>query len=74
MQHQKTSHHSIPSPGQWAVERMNQSIISSLKTLESTDKKSWKDHINKLVHAYNCTKNSSTGYAPYFLLFEDPNE
>ena len=40
-----------------------------LKSLESTEKKSWKSHINKLVHAYNCTKNSSTGYAPYFLLF-----
>ena len=51
------------------VERMNQSIIAMLKTLESTEKRSWKDHINKLVHAYNCTKNSSTGYAPYFLLF-----
>ena len=55
--------------GNGQVERMNQSIISSLKTLESTDKKSWKDHINKLAHAYNCTKNSSTGYAPYLLLF-----
>ena len=51
------------------VERMNQSIISMLKNLESTDKKSWKNHIDKLVHAYNCKKNSSTGYAPYFLLF-----
>ena len=42
-----------------------------MKTIEYTEKKSWKNHINKLVHAYNCTKNlSSTGYAPYFLLFE----
>ena len=48
------------------VERINQSIISMLKTLESTEKKSSKNHINKLVHTYNCTKNSSTGYAPYF--------
>ena len=39
------------------VERMNQSIISILKTLENNEKKSWKNHINKLVHAYNCTKN-----------------
>ena len=77
MQHQKNSHHAIPFPvGKWngQVERVNQSIISMVKTLESTEKKSLKNHINKLVHAYNCTKNSSTGYAPYFLLFEDPNE
>ena len=40
-----------------------------LKTLESTEKKSWKNHINKLVHTYNCKKNSSTGYEPYFFLF-----
>ena len=39
------------------VERMNQSVISILKALENTEKKSWKNHINKLVHAYNCTKN-----------------
>ena len=48
---------------------MNQSIISMLQTLESTEKRSSKNHINKLVHAYNCTKDSSIGYAPYFLLF-----
>ena len=52
------------------VEQMNQSIIAMLKTLEITEKRSCKNHINKLVHAYNCTKNSSTGYAPCFLLFE----
>ena len=50
------------------VERMSRSIILMLKTLESTEKKSWKNHINKLVHAYNCTKNSSTRYASCFLL------
>ena len=51
------------------VERMNKTIIAMPKTLEETEKKSWKDHAQKLVHAYNCTKHSATGYAPYFLLF-----
>ena len=51
------------------VERMNHSITSMLKTLESTEKKSWKNHINKIVHGCNCIKNSSTWYAPYFILF-----
>ena len=51
------------------VERMNRSIIEMLKTLEETEKKSWKDHLQKLVYAYNCTKHSTTGYTPYFLLF-----
>ena len=51
------------------VERMNRSIIEMLKTLEETEKKSWKEHLQKLVYAYNCTKHSTTGYTPYFLLF-----
>ena len=51
------------------VERMNRSIIEMLKSLEETGKKSWIDHVQKLVYAYNCTKHSTTGYAPYFLLF-----
>ena len=40
-----------------------------MKTLEETQKKSWKGHVQKLVYAYNCTKHSTTSYAPYFLLF-----
>ena len=51
------------------VERMNQTIINMLKCLPEQYKSQWHLHINKLVHAYNCTKNASTGYSPYFLLF-----
>lgn len=51
------------------VERMNQTIISMLSSLPESDKTKWKNSVNKLVHAYNCTKNSSTGYSPFYLLF-----
>ena len=40
-----------------------------LNTLEENEKKSWKDHVQKLVCAYNCTKHSTTAYVPYFFLF-----
>ena len=35
----------------------------------STSKKSGKDRVQKLFNAKNSTKHSTTGYAPYFLLF-----
>ena len=50
-------------------ERFNQTLLNMLGTLTDTDKKNWKDFVPRLVHAYNCTRNSSTGYTPYFLLF-----
>ena len=44
------------------TERMSQTIINMLKTVAERNKSNWKDHIQELVHAYNCTTHSSTGY------------
>jgi hypothetical protein len=41
-----------------------------LKTLQADQKRQWHLHVNKLVHAYNCsTRNDSTGFSPFFLLY-----
>ncbi len=41
-----------------------------LGTFDAAEKHKWIQHISKLLHAYNCTKNEATVYSPYFLLFE----
>ncbi|KAA0724940.1 Retrovirus-related Pol polyprotein from transposon 412 [Triplophysa tibetana] len=50
-------------------ERFNRTLLSMLGTLNLAEKSRWSEHINRLVHAYNCTRNESTGYSPYYLLF-----
>lgn len=40
-----------------------------LGTLEAKQKSKWKDHVKPLVHAYNCTRNDTTGFTPYELMF-----
>ena len=48
---------------------MNRTIISMLKKLNENKKARWKNHLSKLVFAYNSTINKSTGYSPFFLMF-----
>jgi hypothetical protein len=50
-------------------ERFNRTLIDMIGTLEGEPKKDWKACIKHLTHAYNCTRNSATGFSPYFLLF-----
>ena len=55
--------------GNGITERMNRTILHMLRTLPETMKSKWPTTINKLVHAYNCTKHSVTGFSPFRLMF-----
>ena len=52
------------------MERFNRILLSVLKPSSRENKKErWKDSLNKVVHAYNCTRNNMTGFSPFYLLF-----
>lgn len=55
--------------GNGQVERFNRTLLSMLRTLPSSHKSSWHLHINKMTHAYNCTRNDATGFSLFELLF-----
>ena len=55
--------------GNGLCERTNRTILNLLGTLEDCQKQNWKAHLASLVHAYNSTKQDSTGFSPYFLMF-----
>lgn len=44
-------------------------LLGMLRTLPKDHKREWHKHVNKMTHAYNCTKNESTGFPPFNLLF-----
>ena len=40
-----------------------------LGTLSKKPKSTCREQVPTLVHAYNCTRNSATGFSPYYLMF-----
>ena len=55
--------------GNGMTERFNRTLLSMLGTVEPEKKNHWHKYVAPLVHAYNCTRHSSTGYSPYYLMF-----
>ena len=49
-------------------EHRNATLINMLGTLPTHAKKNLQEWVTTLIHAYNCTVSSVTGFSPYFLM------
>ena len=55
--------------GNGQAEWFNRTLIRMLSTLSPAEKSDWKSHLSPITHAYNCSKNETTGFSPFFLMF-----
>ena len=51
------------------VERFNRTLIQMLSTCIEDHPFEWEDHIHKVCMAYNSSKQATTGYSPFNLMF-----
>ena len=51
------------------VERSHQTIMQMTGKLEGDKKADWPRHLAEIVHAYNATQSTMTGYSPHYSMF-----
>ena len=51
------------------VERFNRTLGDMLVTAVEKHPFQWEEHVSKVVMAYNTSKQSTTGYSPFYLMF-----
>ena len=51
------------------IERFNRTLLQMLSTCTDQHPFDWEEHLPKLCMAYNTSKQSTTGYSPFFLMF-----
>ena len=63
--------HTIPyhPRGNGQVECFKTTLLDMLRMHPETEKSHWREHVNKVVHTYNCTCHDTTGFSPFYLLF-----
>ena len=47
----------------------NVTLINMLGTLPEKPKKTWREQVPTLAHAYNCTRNNAMRFSLYYLMF-----
>ena len=68
IKHQISSAYNPEANG--AIERLNATIIHSIRrSMEAHDPTMWDVHVDNSVFGYNITKQSSTQFSPYFLVY-----
>lgn len=55
--------------GNGGCERFNQTLLNLLGTLQVDQQNRWVEYLPSLVHSFNNSVHSSTGYAPTYLMF-----
>ena len=47
----------------------NHALINKLGTIPPNKKSHWRDMVPVLVHVYNCTRSTATGFSQYYLMY-----
>ena len=50
------------------AERLHQMIMHMIGKLGEDKRANWPSHLAEIVHAYNATQSTVTGYSPHYLM------